>query len=125
MEHKDLSFFRDILVVLCLDDDNMVYVNTDQSGVLIAQIVNMMHTMRKNEAEIEADDWVVVGVPCVSNPQKFFDKHYRNILKSHDIEYPLHDSESDWPDFWPVDCKWHPTELKKLAETMASMYNLI
>jgi hypothetical protein len=117
MEDKDLSFFRDFLVKLCVDDDDMTNVNTEQSGVLIAQIVNMMHTMRQNKAENEADAWVVVSVPYVSQPEAFFNRHYKRLIEDKN-------SESAWHDFWPLDCKWHPTELKKLAEIIALRDNL-
>ena len=117
MEDEDLSFFRDFLFKLCVDDDEMLNVNTDQSEVLIAQIVNMMHTMRQNQAANEADDYVVVSVPYVSDPESFFIRHYKRFIE---FNY----SESAWHDFWPLDCKWHPTELKKLAKIIAMRDNL-
>ena len=112
MENESLSFFRDILLKLCLDDDDMIYVDTDQCEVLIAQIVTVMHTMRENEEKSEADDGVVVSTPYVKNPQKFFDRHYKRFIESND-------GESAWPDFWPDNCKWHQTELKMLAKSVA------
>lgn len=77
---------------------------------VIGGLVNALHALRQAEAEYEDDD---AEVTVLKDPEGEFRRAYKETCEQEGHYYD--EEQPNWEDHWPLDCPWHPTEIRRLA----------
>ena len=108
-EEPGTTEFSDLVVRLCMQESNCVGCDPFRESA-ISSVVNILHDFRKEKAELQDEP---KRVQVAEDPEKLFldecGKLYGNAEEFQTID------DSFWKEHWPLGCKWHPKELKKLA----------
>lgn len=93
----------ELLVLTCVDES---WLYRDEN--IVRNLVNELHGKRQAEAD-NKDACVAV----LDDPEKEFRRAYKEACE--DEGHPWNEEQPNWADHWPLDCNWHPNEIRRIA----------